>query len=129
MKKIPLLICNMFIFTIIAFAQEDVITNVKAQLKEGDSKEIARFLNDIVEISIAGEKGSYSKTQAEFVLKDFFKKHPPSDFQKIHQGSSKEGLNYMIGKYTCSDGSFRVYIVIKQFKGSYLIDTMDFSKE
>ena len=129
MKKIGLFVVNMLLFSYLSLAQEDVMTNVRTQLKAGDSKELARYLNDIVEISISGEKGSYSKTQAEFVLKDFFKKNPPSDYQKIHQGASKEGLNYMIGKYTCPDGSYRVYIVVKQFKGNYLIDTMDFSKE
>lgn len=129
MKKILLIAINILLFTYLALAQEDVMTNIKTQLKKGDAKEVSRYLNDMVEISISGEKGSYSKTQAEFVLKDFFKRNPPFDYQKIHQGSSKEGLNYMIGKYTCSEGSFRVYIVVKQFKGNYLIDTIDFSKE
>ncbi len=129
MKKIVLFVVNMLLFSYLSLAQEDVMTNVKALLKEGNAKEIAQYLNDIVEISIDGEKGNYSKTQAEFVLKDFFKKNPPSDYQKVHQGASKEGLNYMIGKYVCSEGSYRVYIVVKQFKGNYLIDTIDFSKE
>ena len=90
---------------------------------------MSNYFNDLIEISINGEKGSYSKTQAEFILKDFFRKNPPIDYKKIHQGASKEGLNYMIGNYTCADGSYRVYIVVKLFKGSYLIDTIDFSKE
>jgi hypothetical protein len=129
MKKIVLFVVNMLLFSYLSLAQEDVMTNVKAQLKEGNARGIAQYLNDMVEISIDGEKGNYSKTQAEFVLKDFFKKNPPSDYQKIHQGASKEGLNYMIGKYVCPEGSYRVYIVVKQFKGNYLIDTIDFSKE
>ena len=110
-------------------AQEDVLTNVKTQLKQGNAKEIARYFNDIVEISIDGEKGNYSKTQGEFVLRDFFRNNPPDDYQKIHQGSSREGLTYMIGEYTCPQGTYRVYIVVKQFKGDYLIDTIDFSIE
>jgi hypothetical protein len=129
MKKIVLFVFNMLLLSYLSLAQEDVITNVKAQLKAGDAKEIARYCNDIIEISVEGEKGNYSKTQAEFVLKDFFKKNPPLDYIKIHQGSSREGLNYMIGKYVCPAGTYRVYIVIKLFKGSYLIDTIDFSKE
>jgi hypothetical protein len=129
MKKITLFVINMLAFSYLSIAQNDIMTNVIAQLKVGNSKEMARNLNDIVEISISGEKGSYSKTQAEFVLKDFFKKNPPSGYQKIHQGASKEGLNYMIGEYTCPDGIYRVYIVVKQFKGNYLVDTIDFSKE
>lgn len=110
-------------------AQSDIVNNGKVALKTGSSKELVKYFNDIVELSFDGEKSNYSKTQAEFVLKDFFKKYPPVDFQYIHQGSSKEGLKYAIGKYSYNGGSFRVYILIKQFNGNFLIDTLDFSKE
>lgn len=112
-----------------ASAQDEILSNGKLALKTGNSRELARYFNDIVEISFEGEKASYSKTHAEFVLKDFFKKYPPTDFQYIHQGASKEGMKYAIGKYSYPGGAFRVYILIKQFKGVYLIDTLDFSEE
>jgi hypothetical protein len=108
---------------------EEIINNGKMALKTGSSKELSKYFNDIVELSIAGEKSSYNKSHAEIVLKDFFKKYPPLDFQYIHQGSSKEGLKYAIGKYNYNGGSFRVYILIKQFNGNYFIDTLEFSKE
>lgn len=110
-------------------AQSSLIENAKTALKTGSSKALAGYLNEMVELSINGDKSSYSKTQAEFVLKDFFKKYPPTGFDYIHQGSSKEGLKYTIGKYKYSGGSFRVYMLIKQFKGKYLIDTLNFDKE
>jgi Domain of unknown function (DUF4783) len=132
MKKIVLVVFNVLLISHLLQAQDDVLVNVKAQFKQGNAHEVARYFNDFVEISIDGEKGNYSKTQAEFVLRDFFKKNNPLDFQKIHQGSSKEGLTFMIGKYTSTGStgsSYRVYIVVKQFKGAYLVDTIDFSKE
>jgi hypothetical protein len=129
MRKTLLFVFNLLLISHLTIAQDDVLTNVKTQLKQGNAKEIARYFNDIIEISIDGEKGNYSKTQGEFVLRDFFRNNPPDDYQKIHQGASKEGLNYMIGKYTCPQGTYRVYIVVKQFKGDYLIDTIDFSLE
>lgn len=127
-KKLTLLLA-FALFLENAQAQNDIINNGKVSLKTGSSKELVKYFNDIVELSFDGEKSNYSKTQAEFVLKDFFKKYPPVDFQYIHQGSSKEGLKYAIGKYSYQGGSFRVYILIKQFNGNYLIDTLDFSKE
>jgi hypothetical protein len=110
-------------------AQNEIITNSKIALKAGSSRELAKYFNDIVVLNFDGEESSYSKTQAEFVLRDFFKKYPATEFQYIHQGSSKEGLMYMIGKYDYNGGSYRVLIYIKQFKGSYFIDTLGFSKE
>jgi len=112
------------------YAQSDVIKNVRTAMKTGSSKELVKYINNTVELTFDGAKSSYSKTQAEFILKDFFKKYPPKDFQYIHQGASRqEGLKYVIGKYTYENGSFRVYMLFKQFKGVYLVDLIDFSKE
>lgn len=116
-------------FTLSAFAQNEVEESAKTAIKTANAKTLATNFNDSVEISFDGQKQSYSKTQAEFVIKDFFKKYPVTDFEYVHQGSSKEGLKYIIGKYKHAGGSFRVYMLIKQFKGKYLIDTLDFSAE
>lgn len=103
--------------------------NSRDALKAGSSKDLVRFFASSVDLKIDGESTSYSKTQAEFILKDFFRKYPPNSFEFVHQGASREGLTYAIGKYNHSDGSFRVYLLLKDINGSYLIDTMDFSDD
>ena len=112
-----------------AHAQSTVINNVRAALRAGSSKELAKTFNATVELNFDGEKSSYSRTQAEFVIRDFLKKHPPTDFQYIHQGSSKQGLTYVIGKYSFENGSFRVLLYIKKFGDTFAVDLMDFSRE
>lgn len=112
-----------------AVAQGEILNDVKAALSAGSAKELSRNFNSTVEIGFDGNKSNYSKTQAEFVLKDFFSKNAPAGFEYIHQGASREGLKYAIGKYNTANGSYRVYILIKQFKGTYLVDTIDFTKE
>ena len=110
-------------------AQEDVIHSVEAAMKLGSSKELARYLNQTVEINLEGEISSYSKMQAEFVIRDFFKKNPPDDFKIIHNGTSKGGLKYAIGKYSCKRGSFRVWMRVKEFGGKLLVYETNFFKE
>lgn len=120
------------ILTVFGFsgkAQEDIIHNVEAALKIGSSKELARYFNQTVEINLEGEISSYSKMQAEYVLKDFFRKNPPEDFKIIHNGSSKGGLKYAIGRYSCKRGDFRVWMRIKEFGGKLLVYEMNFFKE
>jgi len=112
-----------------AHSQSSVINNVRAALKTGSSKELIKSFNTTVELNFDGEKSNYSRTQAEFVLKDFFKKYPPSDFEYIHQGASQQGLTYVIGKYTYDGGSYRVLIYIKKINTDYLVDLIDFSRE
>lgn len=112
-----------------AQAQSEILNNLRAALKAGSSKEFVKNFNNMVELNFEGEKSNYSRSQAELVLKEFFKKYPPLDFQYIHKGASKQGLTYVIGKYTFEDGSFRVWILIKKFDSSYLVDSIDFSRE
>ena len=103
--------------------------DAKTAIKSGSSKELSSYCNKVVELNFDGDKSTYSKTQAEFVLRDFFKKYPPTNYEYIHQGASREGLRYTIGKYSYDTGSFRVYMLIKEFNDDFLIDTLDFSKE
>ena len=112
-----------------ASAQSEVINDLRAALKAGSSKELVKNFNTTVELNFEGEKCNYSRSQAELVLKEFFKKYPPTDFEYIHQGASKQGLTYVIGKYTFENGSFRVLILIKKFEETYLVDSIDFSRE
>ncbi len=109
--------------------QAATINDAKSALKVGNSRELSQYFHKQVELNIDGEKSNYSRTQAEFVLKDFFRDFPPVNFEYIHQGASREGLKYTIGKYSYEGGSFRVYMLIKQFDGQFLIDTIDFTKE
>ena len=121
------------IFSLVLFSeangQSEVINNMRAALKAGSSKELVKNFNTMVELNFEGEKSNYSRSQAELVLKEFFKKYPPTDFQYIHKGASKQGLTYVIGKYTFEEGSFRVWILIKKFGDNYLMDSIDFSRE
>ena len=110
-------------------AQADVINNVRDALKSGSSRELSKYLNNTVEIIINGEQNSYSRNQAEFVLKDFLTKYPPKDFRYVHQGSSKEGVKYTIGEFVHERGQFRVVMLIKQFNGRYLVDQIEFNRE
>ena len=123
----------MFLLLSTSFAfgqtQADVVNNVKASLKAGSSKELVRYFNEIVSLNVDGEKSNYSKTQAEIIMKDFFTANPPSSFEYIHQGNSKEGLLYTIGQYTHPNGTYRVYMLLKSFNGKYLVDTLDLTKE
>lgn len=112
-----------------AKGQSEVISNMRAALKAGSSKEFVKNFNTMVELNFEGEKSNYSRSQAELVLKEFFKKYPPTDFQYIHKGASKQGLTYVIGKYTFESGSFRVWILVKKFDDEYLVDSIDFSRE
>ena len=135
MKNLKIIV-SVFVFSLLVLAgttkvaaQTDISGNVREMIRAGASKDLAKFFNTTVEVGLDGNKSNYSQTQAEFVMKDFFAKNAPSGFEYIHQGSSREGLKYVIGKLNSATGSYRVYILFRQAKGAYVIDTIDFTKE
>ncbi len=112
-----------------AVAQGEVLDYARTALRAGSARELTRHFQESVELSFEGRKTVYSRTQAEFVLRDFFQKHEPTDFQYVHQGASREGLQYAIGRYNTSGGNFRVYLLMRQHNGAYRIETLDFTRE
>lgn len=106
-----------------------VIDQVKDAIKAGSAKELSKYLHQTVDLTIEGKLENYSKAQAEFVLRDFFKAHAPSEFTIIHQGSSKGGQPFAIGKYISNDGTYRVWMKIKTTENKQLIQEISFVKE
>lgn len=110
-------------------AQGDIFSPMRDALKAGSAKELVKYVNQSVEINVEGEINTYSKAQAEFVLRDFFKKYPITDFTISHTGSSKNGLQYAIGTYKSNNNRLTVLIRVKQTGNTHLIHEISFVKE
>ncbi|RDV14448.1 DUF4783 domain-containing protein [Pontibacter diazotrophicus] len=111
-------------------AQGDAMSSVKSAMKTGSAKELSKNFSSMVEITLDGnEATSYSNTQAEFVMKNFFAKNAPVDFSVNHNGTSDKGQLYAIGTYAAKGDSYTVLIRMKSANGKYLIHSMNFIKD
>lgn len=79
--------------------------------KSGNAKIVASYFNENVEFAILERENVCSQAQGEQILKDFFLKNKPSDFQISHKGG--ESSIYAIGKLSTSNGNFRIYFLLK----------------
>lgn len=130
MKKVRFIYFILFCLSAtVAIGQNQTIEEVKNAIKAGSSKELSKHFNSTVDVTIDDEIQSFSKVQAEYVFKDFFRDNPPSSFTIVHQGSSKGGLPYAIGQYLCNGNTYRVWMRIKNSGDSYLIHEISFIKE
>jgi hypothetical protein len=111
------------------FAQSELFASMKEAIKANNANELVRNFNQSVDINIEGDINNYSKAQAEFVLRDFFKKHPACDFNVLHTGSSPNGLKYAIGKYQSGSDSYNVLIRVKETDKQYFVHEISFIKE
>ncbi len=105
------------------------VSEAETAIRVGSAKELSKYFSESVEISFDGKKSNYSRTQGEYVMRDFFSKNEPQTTESYHKGSSGKKLNYAILKYTSKIGNYRIFIKIKQHQGRYLIDAIDLTKE
>ncbi|QOI96708.1 MAG: DUF4783 domain-containing protein [Flammeovirgaceae bacterium] len=124
---------GLFILMVIGFTSvaqnADVIAQITETIKAGSAKELTKYLNPTVDVTIEGKVENYSKAQAEFVLRDFFKAHPPSEFSIIHQGQSKGGQPFAIGQYKSQNETYRVWMKLKATDNQQVIQEISFVKQ
>ncbi len=94
-------------------------TEIINAIQSGNASEASKFFDNTVEITLPGKSNSYSKSQAELVLHDFFSNNQIKNFQVIHK-SDNGGSQYCIGNLNTSSGIFRTTIYMKQ-KGDKLV--------
>ena len=112
-----------------AAVAQDLIGPIKAAIKAGNIDQLGKYFNQSIDVNIEGNLNTFSKTQANFAIGEFFKGHPPTDFTIVHNGSSEGGLQYAIGKFISNRESYTVLIRIKEASGARLIHEISFVKE
>ena len=125
MKKLLTLLLSLIISQ--ATLAQSTTDQVKQALNAGSAKELTKYFNKITELKINDKGANYSQIQSESILKDFFQKNPPINFDYIHKGSSPEGLKYNIGMYNAKSNTYRVVILMKEVGDKYVVDTINFN--
>ena len=95
--------------------------DITLAFKNGNAFKISAFFKDKIDLTILDESDLLGKLEAEKMIYDFFHEHDPSDFQILHEGESKSGQEYTIGKLITNNGNFRVSIYVNKTQNSEYI--------
>jgi len=114
MKRFCTLLPLLLIFS--SYSLMSGISDVITAMKAGDAAKLANFFDNSVEITTPARSSSYSKSQAQMVIKDFFATNTVKGFDVIHQGENA-GSEYCIGTLQTATGDFRTTIFMKQLGG------------
>ena len=104
------------------------IDDVIAAMRAGNASQVAKYFDNNIEISMPDKSNSYSKSQAELVLKDFFASNPVKGFEIIHKGENA-GSQFCIGSLQTRNGNFRTKLYMKQKGGQQLVQEIAFQPE
>ena len=104
------------------------IGEVIAAFKSGSVSQIARFFDNQIEIGLPDRSNSYSKSQAEMVLQDFFNQNPVKGFEVLHKGGGG-GSEYCNGTLLTRNGAFRTTLYMKQKSGVQVLQEIRFESK
>ena len=104
------------------FSGLDEVVNA---LKTGNTAQIIKYFDNTIEITMPDKSSSYSKSQAELVIKDFFNTNPVKNFEVLHKGENA-GSQYCIGTLNTKTGLFRTTIFMKQKGDRQLLQEIRF---
>ena len=125
-----IILINLINFQVKSIQAQDIVSDkVIEAITKGDASELSKLFNSTIDINIPENEGTYSKNQAEIIVKKFFKKNPVTKFTINHSGSSNDGSKYSIGTYISYDKTYRVYFLLKKTSEKYFIQQLQFELE
>ncbi len=105
-----------------SFEQKDEIVDA---LRTGNVDKLSKYFDQMVDVTIPGKSNSFSKGQAELVIKDFFTLNKVKNFELQHSGSNPSS-NFIIGKLSTSNGEFRTTVYMRQRGEKLMIQGIEF---
>lgn len=113
---LPVILLGLLSFT------PDTFDTIVSSIQQANAKQVVTYFGNSVDMTLLENEAPYGRSQAEFLLRDFFTKNPPKSFQIIHRGRSQEGTEFGIGNLISSNGKeFRVSFYLKNQDGKMTI--------
>ena len=103
------------------------VKDVVNALKSGNAALVSKYFDNTIDITLSDKSNSYSRSQAELVLKDFFNTNGVTNFNVIHTGDNA-GSQYCIGTLQTKNGTFRTTIYMKQKGDKQVLQELKFEK-
>jgi hypothetical protein len=108
-----------------SFSKQQSIDGVIGAIRSGNATELSRYFDDNVELTLPDKSNSYSKAQAQLIVKDFFSNNGVKGFDLKHKGESPGG-NYCIGTLQTNAGNFRTNVFMKTKSGKEVVKEIRF---
>ncbi|HPG10384.1 MAG TPA: DUF4783 domain-containing protein [Chitinophagaceae bacterium] len=108
-----------------SFEQTGSIDAVISALRSGNSSQLSGYFDDNVELTLPDKSDSYSKAQAQLIVKDFFSNNGIKGFELKHKGDSPGG-HFCIGTLQTNAGNFRTNVFMKSRNGKEVVKEIRF---
>ena len=101
------------------------LDDVAYAMRSGNVGQLSQYLDNRVDISLPEKSDTYSKSQAEMIIRDFFSTNGVQNFQIKHKGENS-GSEYCVGILQTHNGDFRTTLFMKQKGDRQLLQELRF---
>ncbi|MFW5663751.1 MAG: DUF4783 domain-containing protein [bacterium] len=114
----------------VSVQSEDAVREINESIRTGNARETARHFGSTVDLKLPGNEGTYSRNQAELILRNFFSRNAVASFSVHHQRPSKDGSVYVIGTYEAKNGqSYRTYFLVKKISDNMVLHLLQMEEQ
>ena len=125
MQKFLTISSFLFIVLLSSFAPVKGIDDVISSLKSGNATELAKYVDDNIEISLPDKTDTYSRSQAVMILQNFFNSNGVKGFDLKHKGENGPS-QYCTGTLITRSGNYRTTVFMKTKNGRQLVKEIKF---
>jgi hypothetical protein len=124
------ILCGITIYGFDINQSPEATREVSQAIEKANAKDVAKHFGASVELKLPGNEGTYSRNQAELILRNFFSRNAPQSFALQHQGPSRDGSVYAIGTYTSQNGkTFRTYFLLKRISDQMVLHLLQMEEQ
>lgn len=125
MKWITALASLLLLVGSTAFKPISGLDDVIAALKGGNATELAKYVDDNIEIALPEKTDTYSRAQALIILQNFFAANAVRNFELKHKGDNSGG-QFCIGTLYTKAGNYRTTVFMSAKGGKQLVRVIQF---
>lgn len=129
MKRILGLAVLMLSLVLVSFRPLYTIDDITYAIRAGNVGELSRYLDSRVDISLPDKSDTYSKIQAEMIIRDFFSTNGVQNFTIKHKGNNGGGSEFCVGVLQTRNGDYRTTLFVKQKGDKQLLQEIRFQQQ
>ena len=101
------------------------IDEVVSAIRSGNSAEVAKYFDSRVDIALPDKSDTYSKAQAEMIIRDFFNSKGVTGFEVKHKGENG-GAQFCVGILKTKNAEYRTHLFMRQRGDKQLLQEIRF---
>ncbi len=102
---------------------------IEGAIKSGNAAAVSRYFGPSVDITLNNSTSTYSRTQGEQVLRDFFARNAVRDFDIDYSGAStSSNSSFTVGTLQTVTGKYKVYLSLRPSDGGFVLKEVRIEK-